>query len=63
MKYHLHENGWTVLVDDFDFNCATQRDINEIAKLIASNTCVVFKNQFLFNKKYIEQELGAEPEP
>jgi len=47
MKYHLHENGWTVLVDDFDFNAATQNDINEIARLIASNTCVVFKNQKL----------------
>ena len=47
MKYHLHENGWTVIVDDFDFNAATQDDINQIARLIASNTCVVFKNQFL----------------
>ena len=47
MKYHLHENGWTVIVDDFDFREATQQDVNEIAKLIATNTCVLFKNQLL----------------
>jgi alpha-ketoglutarate-dependent taurine dioxygenase len=47
MKYHLHENGWTVLVDEFDFNSANQDDINQIARLIANNTCVVFKNQRL----------------
>ena len=45
MKYHLHENGWTVVLDDFDFNQATQEDINEIAKLLATNTLVVAKNQ------------------
>jgi len=47
MNYHLHQNGWTVLIDDFNFNTATQDDINEIARLIASNTCVVLKNQSL----------------
>ena len=47
ISYKFHDNGWTVLVDDFDFNTATQEDINQIAKLVASNTCVVFKDQQL----------------
>jgi len=47
MQYHLHDNGWTVILDNFDFKTATQEDINQIAKLIANNTCVVAKNQSL----------------
>lgn len=47
MKYHLHENKWTILLDEFDFNEATQEDINQIARLIATNTCVVAKGQKL----------------
>ena len=47
VKYKLHENGWTVLLEDFDFCLATQEDINDIAKLVATNTCVVCKNQNL----------------
>jgi alpha-ketoglutarate-dependent taurine dioxygenase len=47
MKYRLHENGWTVIIDDFDLRTATQHDINQTARLIASNTCVVFKKQNL----------------
>lgn len=45
IKYHLHGNGWTVILDDFKFKTATQLEINEIAKLIANNTLVVCKNQ------------------
>ena len=30
MKHHIHENGWTVILDDFDFATATQDDINQI---------------------------------
>jgi alpha-ketoglutarate-dependent taurine dioxygenase len=55
MKYHLHENGWTVIVDDFDIKKATQEDINQIARLIASNTCVVLKKQSLT----VDEELNA----
>lgn len=47
MNYHIHENGWTVIVNNFDLRHSTQEDINHIARLIASNTCVVFKNQSL----------------
>lgn len=47
VKYKFHKNGWTVLLEDFDFRSATQQDINDIAKLVATNTCVVCKNQNL----------------
>jgi taurine dioxygenase len=47
MKYKIHENGWTVILDDFDFKSATQQDINQIAKLIATNTLVIAKGQNL----------------
>jgi taurine dioxygenase len=47
MNYHLHENGWTVILDDFDFKTASQEDINQIAKLIATNTVVVVRRQSL----------------
>jgi alpha-ketoglutarate-dependent taurine dioxygenase len=47
INYELHENGWTVMLRDFDFKTATQDDINQIAKLIANNTVVVARNQFL----------------
>ncbi len=45
MKYHLHENGWTVILDDFDFLTATQDEINQIGCLLATNTLVVARNQ------------------
>ena len=54
MNYHLHENGWTVILDDFDFNQATQEDINQIAKLIAYQTCVVVRNQNIDLDKELE---------
>lgn len=47
VKYKLHENGWTVMLEDFDFNAATQDDINHIAKMLATNTLVVARNQNL----------------
>lgn len=47
LNYKLHDNGWTVLVEDFDFRLATQDDINHIARLLATNTLVVFRNQNL----------------
>lgn len=45
VKYHLHQNGWTVILDDFKFSKATQQDINDIAKLLSTNTLVVAHNQ------------------
>jgi len=47
MNYHLHENGWTVILDDFDFKTASQEDINHISRLLATNTLVVVKKQTL----------------
>jgi alpha-ketoglutarate-dependent taurine dioxygenase len=64
MKYQLHDNGWTVILEDFDFKLATQEDINQIAKLVANYTCVVAKSQSLT----LEDELRVikmfkDPEP
>ena len=30
MDYHIHENGWTVILDNIDFNNANQDDIKLI---------------------------------
>jgi len=53
MKYKLHDNGWTTIVEDIDLTNPQQEDINRIAKLVAKNTLVIVKKQFLT----IEQEL------
>jgi taurine dioxygenase len=45
MKYHLHENGWTVILDDFNMSACTQDEINLIERLIAKYTLVIAKNQ------------------
>ena len=47
MNYRIHENGWTVIIDDFDLREATQEHINEISRLLATNTLVVARNQKL----------------
>jgi alpha-ketoglutarate-dependent taurine dioxygenase len=47
IEYKLHENGWTVILENFNFKTATQQDINDIAKLLATNTLVVAKKQSL----------------
>jgi len=47
MNFTLHQNKWTVIVKDWQFNNCTQDDINFIAKLLAKYTLVVFKNQEL----------------
>ena len=41
MEYKLHENGWTVLLGNFDFANATQADADEIARLVSTNVAVV----------------------
>jgi alpha-ketoglutarate-dependent taurine dioxygenase len=46
MKFSVHENGWTILAKG-DIRKAKQKDINQIAKYIASNTLVVFRDQDL----------------
>ena len=47
LKYKLHDHGWTILIEDFNINTATQDDINDIAKLLATNTLIVLRNQSL----------------
>jgi taurine dioxygenase len=47
LNYHLDKNGWTIILDDVDFKTVTQEDINQIARLLATNTCVVAKKQNL----------------
>jgi alpha-ketoglutarate-dependent taurine dioxygenase len=45
IKYRIHDNGWTVILDDFDFTTASQEDISQIGCLLATNTCVVITGQ------------------
>mgnify|MGYP003626488967 CR=1 FL=1 len=47
VNYKLDDNGWTVIIEDFDLRDATQEHINFIAKLISKHTCIVIKNQTL----------------
>jgi alpha-ketoglutarate-dependent taurine dioxygenase len=47
MKYKLHENGWTVILEDINFKTVSQKEIDQIAVLIANYTCVVAKGQNL----------------
>lgn len=45
MDYKFHENGWTVVIDNFDMNDATQDDIHFICRLLSKHTLVLLKNQ------------------
>ena len=47
IDYKIHENGWTVFIEDLDMKQASQDQINQIAKLIATNTLVIIRNQNL----------------
>ena len=53
MNYHLHENGWTVILDEFNLSECTQEDIQLIGDLVNTHTLVVARKQFIT----IEQEL------
>lgn len=64
INYKIHDNGWTVIVDNFDLKSATQEDINKVAKLISTNTCIVFKNQSLEIKDEVRVlKMFKTPEP
>jgi alpha-ketoglutarate-dependent taurine dioxygenase len=41
MKYHIHENGWTVIIDEIDLVTPRQEDVDKICRLLDSNTLVV----------------------
>lgn len=47
MKITEQKNGWPVVITDFDFNTATEHDIDIIGCLINHYTLVVVKNQKL----------------
>jgi len=47
MDIRLHENGWTVFVDDFDLKNLNVEQAHVIAKYLLTNEVVVFKNQKL----------------
>lgn len=49
MKYKLHDNGWTVIVHDFDVKNATQEEADEIARLISSNIVVYINDSRLID--------------
>ena len=64
MNYKKHKNDWTIIIDDFDIKTSTQDDVNRIAKLIATNTCVVIKNQSLSVRDEIRfLKMFKDPEP
>jgi alpha-ketoglutarate-dependent taurine dioxygenase len=63
VNYKLHNNGWTILLEDFNFSNATQDDINCIARLLASNTLVVARNQQLSTKDEVRiAEMFKDPQ-
>ena len=45
IKHRLHENGWTVLLEDVDLTQVSQEDVNDIAKLMMTHTTVVARGQ------------------
>lgn len=47
MKYHVHENGWTVFLDDFNIATCTEDEVYEIGMLVNKYTLVIAKNQFV----------------
>ena len=47
MKIKLHENNWTVIIEDLKLQDATVEQAHKIGQLIATNTVVVIRNQKL----------------
>jgi len=47
MNIRMHENGWTVIVNDFDLKDLTVEQAHVVAKYLLTNEVVVFKNQNL----------------
>jgi|AntAceMinimDraft_1070359.scaffolds.fasta_scaffold01598_3 alpha-ketoglutarate-dependent taurine dioxygenase len=63
MKITLHNNGWTVIIDE-DLRTLTQEEIFEVCKLIVKNTVVVFRNQTLTEQdelKFCKTIGGVQP--
>jgi alpha-ketoglutarate-dependent taurine dioxygenase len=47
MNIRIHENGWTVIVEDINLKEVTQEQVNQFAKYLLTNTVVVFRGQQL----------------
>ena len=47
MNVKIHENGWTVIIEDFDIKELTHEQATIITKYLLTNTTVVFKKQKL----------------
>lgn len=45
INYKLHSNGWTVLIEDFDFKNCTPETASELALLVSTNMVVVIKGK------------------
>lgn len=54
MKIQLADNGWTVIVSDYDLKAATKDEIDIVGCWLSSNTCVVFKNQTMTVEEEVE---------
>jgi len=54
MKHHIHENGWAIIVDDFDLRTATKDDIKQASDLLKASTLIVFRNQSLTVKDQLD---------
>lgn len=54
MKIRIHENGWTVMVEDLDLRRATADQAHEIGRLLAENTVVVIRGQTLTPRDEVE---------
>lgn len=54
MDIRLHENGWTVLVENFDLNDITQDQVNILAKYLLTNEVILFKKQNLTPEKQVK---------
>jgi len=47
MDYTLHQNGWTVIIEDFDLSVASTQELFDLSKLCARYTCIKIRNQNL----------------
>lgn len=54
MKIRMHENGWTVFVEDLDLGQATDQEAQEIGRLVAENTVVVLRGQKLTPRQEVD---------
>lgn len=47
MKFQIHPNGWTVIVEDFNLAVASTQELFDLSNLCAKHTCVKIRNQDL----------------